>query len=104
MRVRPGCVGQVEEIAAACVAEGDELVTGGFDGGGKSGEAAPGSEVCGGCGPVGGEAAAHQLLPDRIAVIGGERVDVPSEPGGQGQIAYAGRLVPQAARWELGAG
>lgn len=41
--VRARGVGQVEEFAAAFVAEGDELLADGLDGGGKAGETAPGA-------------------------------------------------------------
>ena len=52
------CVGQVKEFTAALVAEHDEFLSGGIDGGGKAGEAAPGTQVRAGGGPAGGELAA----------------------------------------------
>lgn len=77
--VGAGCVGQVEQFAAAFVTEDDEFFSGGFDGGGKASEAAPGTEVRAGGGPVRGEVAVQQLLSDGITAIGGQgRCPVPA--------------------------
>lgn len=49
--VGAGRVGQVEQFASAFVTEDDEFLPGRSDGGGKAGEAAPGTQIRAAAGP-----------------------------------------------------
>ena len=106
-------VGKVEQLAAALVAEGDELLADRGDRGRQTRQAAPGTQVGDGRRAERGQVAPGQSLTGRVDWVGrvgrvcwvgavrGRRVDVPPQPGRQQHVANPGLRPPQAARRQL---
>ncbi|GAA4884752.1 hypothetical protein GCM10023403_60400 [Pseudonocardia benzenivorans] len=67
--IGPRRVGEVEQLAAALVVEGDQLGADGRDGGGQPGQTAPGPQVGRRRGPVGREVPTDEPLPDGVGPL-----------------------------------